>query len=117
MKGAQNIGDIEKIINLLPDEMNDSIVDQSSDYQDHRHFSQLGSTAQSTVNQSEEWNSLKLTYFQGFGRAEPIRMLLSLKEVPFDNIMISQQQWGSLKPATEFGGLPTLEINNEKIIG
>jgi hypothetical protein len=33
MKGAQNIGDIEKIINLIPDEMNDS-----QDYEEQNDY-------------------------------------------------------------------------------
>jgi len=61
---------------------------------------------------------MKLHYFDGYGRAEPIRMLLAYKKVPFEDARYSFEEWGKLKVEKpdmfEFGQLPVLEKDGKK---
>lgn len=39
----------------------------------------------------------KLTYFNGRGRAETIRLLFAQAAVPYDDIRIEREQWPAMK--------------------
>lgn len=58
----------------------------------------------------------KVYYFDGYGRAEPIRLILSHVKVPFEDVRYSFEEWptkkAELKP--EFGQLPVLEHEGKK---
>ena len=41
--------------------------------------------------------SYKLTYFDGRGRPEPIRMIFALAGVKYDDIRLSDEDWEELK--------------------
>jgi glutathione S-transferase len=55
--------------------------------------------------------SIKLWYFDGYGRAEAIRMMLTYLEAPFEDIRLSFEEFGKLKAEGkfEFGQLPAAE--------
>jgi len=40
---------------------------------------------------------VKLTYFEGRARAAPIRMLLIIGDIPFENVMLKQEEWEKIK--------------------
>ena len=42
---------------------------------------------------------IKLVYFDLPGRAEYLRMLLTVAKVPFDDVRIKFDQWAELKPS------------------
>lgn len=56
---------------------------------------------------------MKLYYFDGYGRAESIRMLLSHAKQEFEDIRLSKEEFAPLKAEGkfEFGQLPGLEID------
>ncbi|KAJ8021972.1 Glutathione S-transferase 1 [Holothuria leucospilota] len=56
---------------------------------------------------------VKLTYFGVRGRAEPIRYMLHMEGLEFEDKRISSEEWKELKPTTKFGGLPLLEVNGK----
>ena len=56
-------------------------------------------------------NKIKLTYFNGRGRAEVSRLMLAHKGVEYEDCRLTGEQWGELKPKTPFGGLPLLQYN------
>ncbi|GKY96608.1 hypothetical protein MPSEU_000620400 [Mayamaea pseudoterrestris] len=56
--------------------------------------------------------SIKLTYFDIAGRAEPIRLALVLSNTPFDDERLSREEWQSFKPKTPYGQLPVMTIDN-----
>ena len=41
----------------------------------------------------------KLTYFNSKGRAEVTRYLFKLKNVPFEDVRLTREQWLELKPS------------------
>lgn len=53
----------------------------------------------------------KVYYFQGYGRAEPIRMLLAHAKEQFEDIQYSFEEWAKVKAEGkfEFGQLPAVE--------
>ncbi|ESO05481.1 hypothetical protein HELRODRAFT_77319 [Helobdella robusta] len=53
-----------------------------------------------------------LTYFNGRGRAEIIRLIFNVANVPYEDKRISKEEWQSLKPSTPFGQLPLLTMDN-----
>ena len=59
--------------------------------------------------------NLKLTYFNQNGRVGLIRAMLCYKKVPFENIMISLEEWKTKKQDYEFRQLPQLEVNGKKM--
>ncbi len=60
---------------------------------------------------SQKANSpVKLWYFPVRGRAEPIRMLLKLCGVPFEDVKVDFEDWPTMKEETPFGQLPVLEV-------
>ncbi|XP_078702009.1 hematopoietic prostaglandin D synthase-like [Branchiostoma floridae x Branchiostoma belcheri] len=55
--------------------------------------------------------SYKLTYFNGRGRAETIRLLFAAGGIQYEDVRIEGEQWPALKPNTPFGHLPILEVD------
>jgi hypothetical protein len=55
--------------------------------------------------------SIKLWYFDGYGRAEAIRMMLTYLEAPFEDIRVNYEELAKLKAEgiLEFGQLPAVE--------
>ena len=59
--------------------------------------------------------NIKLTYFIQNGRVGLIRAMLCYKKVPFENIMLSLEEWKEKKKTYEFHQLPQLEVNGKKM--
>lgn len=57
----------------------------------------------------------KLTYFDGKGRAETIRLVLAASGTKFEDIRITFAQWPEMKSTAPFGGLPMLEFKGKKL--
>jgi glutathione S-transferase len=55
---------------------------------------------------------IKLTYFDIEGRAEPVRLALTLAQVPFDDVRVKFEEWADLKPKTPNGQLPVLQVDD-----
>ncbi|XP_050509818.1 glutathione S-transferase-like [Diabrotica virgifera virgifera] len=60
-------------------------------------------------------HTYKLIYFDGPGKAEAIRMILSYGEIPFEDKRIQIGDWPKLKPTTPLGQLPLLEVDGKAI--
>nr|AAG44695.1 glutathione S-transferase Ia [Onchocerca volvulus] len=52
-----------------------------------------------------------LTYFNGRGRAEVIRLLFALANVSYEDNRITRDEWKYLKPRTPFGHVPMLNVS------
>ena len=59
--------------------------------------------------------NIKLTYFNANGRVGLLRAMLCYKKVPFENKMITMEEWPSKKNDYEFHQLPELEVNGKKM--
>ena len=59
--------------------------------------------------------NVKLTYFVQNGRVGLLRAMLCYKKVPFENIMLSTDEWKIKKKDYEFHQLPQLEVNGKKM--
>lgn len=59
-------------------------------------------------------SSLKLTYFDIEGVAEPIRLALLLANVPFEDVRVTFPEWPALKAKTPYGQLPILQIDGDE---
>ena len=59
--------------------------------------------------------NIKLTYFNMNGRVGLIRAMLCYKKIPFENILITMEEWPNKKQNFEFHQLPLLEVNNKKM--
>jgi prostaglandin-H2 D-isomerase / glutathione transferase len=55
--------------------------------------------------------SIKLTYFDIEGVAEPIRLALLLAGVEFDDVRVKFPEWPALKAKTPYQQLPVIEID------
>ena len=59
--------------------------------------------------------NIKLTYFNANGRVGLLRAMLCYKKVPFENIMVTFEEWPKKKQEFEFHQLPMLEVNGKKM--
>jgi len=58
--------------------------------------------------------NVKLIYFDTRGRAEPIRLILTLAGVKFEDVRLTPEAWAAEKPNAPFGQLPILEVDGNK---
>ncbi|XP_067008894.2 glutathione S-transferase [Anabrus simplex] len=56
-----------------------------------------------------------LNYFDVWGTAEPIRLILHYAKVEFTDNRVKKEDWPAMKPKTPFGQLPTLEVDGKVI--
>lgn len=56
---------------------------------------------------------IKLTYFDGKGRAEAIRYILSYMGKEFEDVRLTRDQWPSIKSTTPYGKVPIIEIDGK----
>jgi glutathione S-transferase len=56
--------------------------------------------------------SIKLTYFDIEGAAEPTRLALVLSGTAFEDERVKFPDWAALKPTTPYGQLPLMSIDN-----
>ncbi|CAD7702315.1 unnamed protein product [Ostreobium quekettii] len=59
--------------------------------------------------------SLRLTYFDFMGRAEPIRLALSIGGVPFQDERLTLNDFAALKPSLPFAQLPVIDVGGESL--
>ncbi len=59
--------------------------------------------------------NIKLTYFNVNGRVGLLRAMLCYKKVPFENKMLTMEEWPNKKNDYEFHQLPELEVNGKKL--
>ena len=59
--------------------------------------------------------NVRLTYFNMNGRVGLIRAMLCYKKIPFENKMITMEEWKTVKKNYEFEQLPLFEANNKKM--
>lgn len=57
----------------------------------------------------------KLTYFNGRGRAEIVRLVFAAAGVEYEDVRIEKEQWPALKPSTPFGQVPVFEVDGVKL--
>jgi prostaglandin-H2 D-isomerase / glutathione transferase len=55
--------------------------------------------------------SIKLTYFDIEGVAEPIRLALLLAGIEFDDVRVQFPEWSSIKESTPYGQLPVVQFD------
>uniref|UniRef100_A0A158R568 Glutathione S-transferase n=1 Tax=Syphacia muris TaxID=451379 RepID=A0A158R568_9BILA len=58
----------------------------------------------------------KLTYFGIRGLAEPIRLLLTDQQIPFDDHRVQKSDWAGIKSQFQFGQVPCLYDDKEQIV-
>ena len=58
---------------------------------------------------------IKLTYFDGKGRAEISRHILSYAGVRFTDERLNFEQFGALKPSLPYGQVPILNYKGQEI--
>jgi prostaglandin-H2 D-isomerase / glutathione transferase len=56
-------------------------------------------------------SSIKLTYFDIEGVAEPVRLAFAFANIKYEDIRITHADWPTLKPTTPYGQLPVLTID------
>ncbi|CAD6185688.1 unnamed protein product [Caenorhabditis auriculariae] len=60
--------------------------------------------------------AMKLTYFNCRGLGEMIRLLLTDKQIPFEDERFGYADWPSYKPKMQFGQVPCLYVEDEQIV-
>ena len=55
---------------------------------------------------------MKVIYFDLYGRAEPIRMMLAKAGVEFEDKRVTHAEWPELQPTLEYGSMPVLELDD-----
>uniref|UniRef100_A0A6B2LJI2 Glutathione transferase n=1 Tax=Arcella intermedia TaxID=1963864 RepID=A0A6B2LJI2_9EUKA len=54
-------------------------------------------------------------YFDGPGRAEPIRVAFRMGNIPFEDVRIPRAEWPQKKATFPFGTVPVLEVNGKTL--
>ena len=78
------------------------------------------STSVSVPAQPVDTGPIRITYFRGYGRADPIRFMLSHKGVPFEEVGVTPENWGARKAlgdTGEMGGLPIVNGGGAPLAG
>lgn len=60
--------------------------------------------------------SIVLHYFDGWGRAERIRWLLMINNVPFTDKLYEWEEWVASRDTFEFGQLPVADIDGHRLV-
>jgi glutathione S-transferase len=63
-----------------------------------------------------EGKKYKLTYFNGRGAAEKVRLLFAYYKIPFEDERIMFKEWPALKKKCKYGHLPVLLVDGKKEI-
>ena len=58
---------------------------------------------------------IKLYYFDVYSRGEAIRMILNHNKVQFEDVRITQEQWGEKKGTFEFSQVPILQVDGKQM--
>ena len=62
---------------------------------------------------------MKVIYFNGYGKAEAMRMLLAHAKVEFEDVRINKEDWPKYKADNaeqlEFGQVPALQFGDNTI--
>merc|ERR1719305_460107 len=58
---------------------------------------------------------IRLTYFPARGRAEISRLILAYAAVKYDDIRLTGEEFGKVKPILPYGSMPILEYKGEVI--
>jgi len=75
-----------------------------------------GSTGDDSKAKKVKLPPLKLQYFKGRGRAEVCRLLLSDRQVPWEDVRYDfSDEWKAVKPRTPYGQLPVLTVGSDVI--
>eukprot|EP00058_Branchiostoma_floridae_P024825 XP_002610315.1 hypothetical protein BRAFLDRAFT_84048 [Branchiostoma floridae] len=53
----------------------------------------------------------KLTYFNGRGTAEIVRLVFAAAGIAYEDVRLEQDKWPELKPKTPMGQVPILEVD------
>ncbi|XP_078578727.1 hematopoietic prostaglandin D synthase-like [Branchiostoma floridae x Branchiostoma japonicum] len=53
----------------------------------------------------------KLTYFNGRGTAEIVRLVFAAAGISYEDVRLEQDKWPELKPKTPMGQVPILEVD------
>ena len=65
------------------------------------------------VNTPPKPEKVTIRYFPLAGVAERVRLACELGKVPYEDELVSCDQWKELKPKTKFGQLPELEVEGQ----
>ena len=57
--------------------------------------------------------SIRVHYFDAYGRAEAIRMILTHAKVAFEDVRHAREDFPKLKDSLEFGQVPAIEIDGK----
>ncbi|XP_070498601.1 glutathione S-transferase-like [Chironomus tepperi] len=56
----------------------------------------------------------KIQYFNVKALAEPLRFLLSYKNIPFDDVRIQKEDWPEIKKTMPMGQMPIMEVDGKR---
>ena len=59
----------------------------------------------------------RIWYFQMYGRGEPMRLLLTHAGIPWEDMTVTNPEWGMLKPMAPGNSLPLVEMQNGSMKG
>ncbi|CAD6185687.1 unnamed protein product [Caenorhabditis auriculariae] len=59
---------------------------------------------------------MKVSYFNIRGLGEMIRLLLTDKQIPFEDEQFNKDEWQKIKPKMQFGQVPCLSFEDEQIV-
>ena len=60
---------------------------------------------------------MKLHYFAGYARAEPLRLMLHHAGVQYEEVFVEEAEWPKVKPTMPGGSLPVLELPTGEKLG